>query len=95
MTGDPPLERQLALPYLSGPQLELTQGTRTSPVRLIWSLRNADSELACFLVPMGDTVDAQIYEDRTLLLARRWTTERDALLFARALKEDLSSDRGW
>ena len=95
MTGDPPLERQLALPYLPVPSLELAPITRTMPVRLIWSLRTTDSELACFLVPMGDMIDAQIYEDRTLLLARRWATERDALLFARALKEDFVGSRGW
>jgi hypothetical protein len=95
MTGEPPLERQLALPYLAVSPLELVPIAPTMAVRLIWSLRTTDSELACFLVPIGDMVDAQVYEDRTLLLARRWATERDALLFARALKEDFIGDHRW
>jgi hypothetical protein len=84
-------ERQLALPYQAVSAAEPTPASQHF-VRLVWSLQEADGEFACYLVPSGDGVDTHIYEDRTLLLAQKWASEREALSFASAMKRDFISE---
>jgi hypothetical protein len=91
----PRLAHQLPLPYSSFDDPDDAPVANRIPARLVWLLQNPDGELACYLVPTAnEAVDAAIFEDRTLLLAHRWTTERDALRFATAMKQDFVGE-GW